>query len=52
MSPQKTIGPGAWGEIALLSLLCGGSFLAFALALPEIGTFTTVAFRIGGGSSG
>ena len=50
MSPQKTIGARAWGEIALLSLLWGGSFLAFALALREIGVFTTVAFRIGGGA--
>lgn len=34
----------------LLALVWGGSFLSFSLALREVGVFTTVAFRIGGGA--
>lgn len=45
-----TIPNRTWAEIALLSLLWGGSFLGFSLALRELGVFTTVAFRIAGGS--
>jgi len=50
MSPQKTISSHAWLEIAILSLIWGASFLAFSIALRELGVFTTVAFRTGGGA--
>ncbi len=50
MHMQKTIPARTWGEIILLSVIWGGSFLAFNLALREIGVFTTVAFRIAGGA--
>lgn len=50
MNPQKTITTRAWIEICFLSLIWGGSFLAFSLALRELGVFTTVAFRIAGGA--
>ena len=36
----------AWGEMLLLALIWGGSFLAFAICLQEIPVFTTVAHRI------
>lgn len=51
MNMQKTIPARTWGEIILLSIIWGGSFLAFNLALREIGVFTTVAFRIVGGAA-
>jgi len=50
MTLQKTITSRAWGELFILSLIWGGSFLAFSLALRELGVFTTVAFRIAGGA--
>ncbi|MGR3662024.1 MAG: DMT family transporter [Paracoccaceae bacterium] len=50
MSPQKSIPSRAWMEMFLLALIWGGSFLSFSLALREIGVFTTVAFRVGGGA--
>ncbi|MEM7686521.1 MAG: DMT family transporter [Paracoccaceae bacterium] len=37
----------AWIELALLSLLWGGSFLSIAIALREIGPFTAVLHRVG-----
>lgn len=37
----------AWIELALLSLLWGGSFFAVAIALGEIGPVTTVLHRVG-----
>lgn len=50
MSIQKNIPTRAWAEMALLSLIWGASFLAFAVALTQLDVFTTVAFRIGGGA--
>lgn len=37
----------AWAELALLSLIWGGSFLAVRIALDEIPFVTSVAFRVG-----
>ncbi|CUH39372.1 putative DMT superfamily transporter inner membrane protein [Jannaschia seosinensis] len=37
----------AWAELALLSLIWGGSFLAVRVALDEIPFVTSVAFRVG-----
>jgi len=50
MTHQKTLSRQSWADLALLSLIWGGSYLAFSLALREIGVFTTVAFRVGGGA--
>ncbi|MGB5560042.1 MAG: DMT family transporter [Paracoccaceae bacterium] len=46
MNAQITIPARAWGEILLLSLLWGGSFLAISFALREVGVFTVVAIRV------
>lgn len=48
MSPQITIPARAWGELLLLSLLWGGSFLAISFALREVDVFTVVAIRVAG----
>ena len=37
----------AWIELVLLALLWGGSFFSIAIALREIGPFTTVLHRVG-----
>lgn len=37
----------AWAELALLSLIWGGSFLAIRTALDEIPFITSVAYRVG-----
>lgn len=37
----------AWAELALLSLIWGGSFLAIRTALDEIPFVTSVAYRVG-----
>ncbi|MDF1854140.1 DMT family transporter [Pseudooceanicola sp.] len=42
---QKTITGAAWGQMLLLGLIWGGSFLAMRVALYEIGSFTTVLHR-------
>ena len=39
--------PRAWAELALLSTIWGGSFLAIRIALDEIGVLTSVAHRVG-----
>ena len=44
---QKSISPRAWIELAILSFLWGGSFLAVRIALDEIGFLTAVAHRVG-----
>lgn len=36
----------AWAELILLALIWGGSFFSIAIALREIGFFTTVAHRV------
>jgi len=46
MNAQITIPARVWGEILLLSLLWGGSFLAISFALREVGVFTIVAIRV------
>ncbi|SIS88270.1 Permease of the drug/metabolite transporter (DMT) superfamily [Roseivivax lentus] len=46
MIPQTSISGRAWAELALLSLIWGGSFLAIRTALNEIGPVTAVAFRV------
>ena len=47
MTPQKTLSPRAWMELALLSLIWGTSFLAIRTALDEIPFLTSVAYRVG-----
>ncbi len=44
---QKTISPRAWGELILLSLIWGASFLSIRIALDELPPLTTVAHRVG-----
>ncbi|OWU84841.1 multidrug transporter [Oceanicola sp. 22II-s10i] len=44
---QKTISSAAWGQIALLALIWGASFMAMRIALDEIGVFTVVLHRTG-----
>lgn len=51
MIEQQSLSPRAWGELLLLALVWGASFLAFALCLQELAVFTTVAFRIAGGAA-
>ncbi len=46
MNAQMTIPARAWGEILMLSVLWGGSFLAISFALREVGVFTVVASRV------
>jgi len=46
MTPQKTMTGRAWFEMTLLALIWGGSFLAAAVALREVGVFTVVAHRV------
>jgi drug/metabolite transporter (DMT)-like permease len=41
----------AWAELLLLSLIWGGIFLAIAVAERELGPFTVVLFRVGGGAT-
>ena len=48
MAPaQKTISARAWGELFLLGLIWGASFLSIRIALDEIGPLTAVAHRTG-----
>lgn len=48
MTPiQKTLSTRAWGELFLLSLIWGASFLSIRAALDEIGPLTAVAHRTG-----
>lgn len=46
MIEQQTLSVRAWGEMLLLALIWGASFLAFAICLRELGVFTTVAHRV------
>lgn len=48
MNPQISMSTRAWGELLLLSLLWGGSFLAISFALREVEVFTVVAIRVAG----
>ncbi|MEL6551223.1 MAG: DMT family transporter [Pseudomonadota bacterium] len=47
MATQMTMGPRAWGELLLLSLIWGGTFLSVRVALDTIGPLTVVAHRVG-----
>jgi len=47
MSDQKNISPRAWGELALLGLIWGGSFLAVRVTLDEVPVVTSVLHRTG-----
>lgn len=47
MITQQTLSKRAWGELALLSLIWGASFLSIRIALDEIGPLTAVAHRTG-----
>ena len=47
MMIQKTISTRAWGEMLLLALIWGASFLAVRVALDEVGPLTSVAHRVG-----
>lgn len=51
VQPQTSISPGAWGLMALLALLWGGSFPATRAALGEMGVPTIVALRVAGGAA-
>lgn len=46
MNTQKSISTRAWGELCLLSLIWGASFLSIRIALDEIGPLTAVAHRV------
>ncbi|MFD2739344.1 DMT family transporter [Sulfitobacter aestuarii] len=46
MNGHDNIPARAWGEMLLLALLWGGSFLAVRVALDEIGPLTSVAHRV------
>ncbi|EBA02924.1 transmembrane drug/metabolite transporter family protein [Rhodobacterales bacterium HTCC2150] len=46
MTQNQTLSSRAWGELLLLALIWGGSFLAMRITLNEVGVFTTVAHRI------
>lgn len=43
---QKTLSSRAWGELILLSLIWGASFLSIRVALDEVPFVTTVAHRV------
>ena len=45
MTPQKSMSGAAWGQLLLLSLIWGGSFLSTRIVLDEIGPLTTVMHR-------
>ncbi len=46
--PQHTVSLTAWGLLALLAVIWGGSYLSNRVALEQVPVFTTVAFRVGG----
>ena len=46
MTQQQNLSVRAWGELLLLSAVWGGSFMAFRVALDEIGVATTVMHRV------
>lgn len=45
MTTQQNLSPRAWIELLVLALIWGGSFLAIATALDEIGPFWVIAHR-------
>ncbi len=46
MTKQITMTRRAWAELLLLALIWGGSFLSIAIALREVGVFTSIAHRV------
>lgn len=46
MVSQKSLSARAWAELALLSLIWGGSFLSIRIALDEVPFVTSVAHRV------
>lgn len=46
MNTQKSISPRAWGELFLLGLIWGASFLTLRIALDEISVLTAVLHRV------
>jgi drug/metabolite transporter (DMT)-like permease len=47
MTPQKSLSTRAWGELVLLAIIWGGSFLSIHIALEEVPVLTSVAHRTG-----
>ncbi|MEM9697787.1 MAG: DMT family transporter [Pseudomonadota bacterium] len=47
MLAQKSISTRAWGELFLLAMIWGASFVSIRIALDEIGPLTAVAHRVG-----
>ena len=46
MTAQKTLSGRAWGELLLLSLIWGGSFLSIRIVLDEVAFLTSVLHRV------
>ncbi len=46
MAPQKSLSQRAWGELLLLGLIWGGSFLSIRIALNEVPVVTAVWHRV------
>ena len=46
MIEQKTLSTRAWGELTLLALIWGGSFVSIRIALDEVGPLSSVAYRV------
>lgn len=49
---NRTMGPAEWAMLVLLSIIWGGSFFFYAIALRELPTFTIVFLRVSLGSVG
>jgi drug/metabolite transporter (DMT)-like permease len=49
---NRTMGPAEWAMLILLSIVWGGSFFLYAVAIEGLPTFTIVFLRVGLGSIG
>lgn len=49
---NRTMGPAEWAMLIFLSIVWGGSFFFYAIAVRELPTFTIVFLRVGLGSIG
>jgi drug/metabolite transporter (DMT)-like permease len=49
---NRTMGPAEWAMLVLLSIIWGGSFFLYAIAIRDLPTFTIVFLRVGLGSLG
>jgi drug/metabolite transporter (DMT)-like permease len=47
---SRTMGPSQWAKLVVLSIIWGGSFFFFAVAIRELPTFTIVLARVGLGA--